>query len=126
MCERWTIWGVERRVVTSPWFAAHAADEIGTALASTSILWERYRSFAEAAVDPKVTANPLFTTLNQPGIGEYLAPGLPYSIGGDRVPATPSPALGDDTADVLSGLGISPEELSRLRESGTIATGSAG
>lgn len=110
----------------TPWFAAHGADEIGTALAGTSILWERYRSFAEAAVDPKVTANPLFTTLNQPGIGEYLAPGLPYSIGGDRVPATPSPALGDDTADVLSGLGIPPEELSRLRESGIIATGFAG
>ena len=110
----------------SPWFAAHRADEIAAALAGTSILWERYRSFAEAAVDPKVTANPLFTMLEQPGIGRYLAPGLPFSIGGDRVPAVAAPALGDDTADVLSGLGVAPEDLARLRESGTIATGLAG
>ncbi len=110
----------------SPWFAAHRADEIVAALSGTSILWERYRSFAEAAVDPKVTANPLFTMLDQPGIGRYLAPGLPFSIGGDRVSAEAAPALGDDTADILTNLGVPSEEVARLRESGTIATGSAG
>ena len=109
----------------SPWFARHRAEDIATALSGTSILWERYRSFAEAAADPKVTANPLFTALTQPGIGEYLAPGLPFSVDGQRSAAVASPALGDDTAAVLSDLGIAADELSRLCESGTVATGSA-
>jgi len=106
------------------WFAEQGADEIATALAGTSILWERYRTFAEAAADPKVTANPLFAPLHQPGIGKYLAPGLPFSIDGERVPAVPSPALGDDTAAVLTGLGLTAEEVCRLRDSRVVTTGS--
>lgn len=107
------------------WFAGHRADEIARRLAATSILWERYRSFGEAASDEKVTANPLFAPLHQPGVGEYLAPGLPLSIDDERVPAVPAPALGDDTADVLVELlGTSAGELQRLYESGTVALGS--
>ena len=65
------------------WFTSHTADEVAAALSATSILWERYRSFADVVTDAKVTDNPLFTTLDQPRIGEYLAPGLPLSIDGD-------------------------------------------
>ena len=65
------------------WFSAHTAEEITAALSATSVLWERYRSFAEVVDDDRVTANPLFTALDQPRIGEYLAPGLPLSIDGD-------------------------------------------
>ncbi len=64
------------------WFPQHTADEVTAALSATSVLWERYRSFAEVAGDDRVTANPLFTALDQPRIGEYLAPGLPMSIDG--------------------------------------------
>ena len=94
----------------------------GGGVAANSLLRQR---FAEAATDPKVTANPLFAPLHQPGVGEYLAPGLPFSIDGARIPAVPSPALGDDTAAVLAErLGTSAAELGRLRETGTVATGS--
>ncbi len=82
--------------------------------------WARGR-----ASRPGLSANPLFTALTQPGIGEYLAPGLPFSVDGQRSAAVASPALGDDTAAVLSDLGIAADELSRLCESGTVATGSA-
>jgi 2-methylfumaryl-CoA isomerase len=109
----------------SVWFAEHGAEQVAAGLSATSILWERYRTFAEAARDPKVTANPLFAPLRQPGVGEYLAPGLPYTIDGARVPAVPSPALGDDTAAVLAErLGTSAAELEQLRETGTVVTGS--
>ncbi|HEX5144152.1 MAG TPA: CoA transferase [Mycobacterium sp.] len=107
-----------------PWFAKHSAAEVAEALAGTSILWERYRSFAEAATDDKVTANPLFAPLAQPGIGEYLAPGLPLAIGEERTPPVAAPALGDDTAAVLGDLGLSVEKIVALRENGTVATGS--
>jgi 2-methylfumaryl-CoA isomerase len=108
----------------APWFAAHSAAEVADALAGTSILWERYRSFAETAAGPKVTANPLFAALHQPGLGEYLAPGLPYTVDDTRVAAVASPALGDDTSAVLGELGLSPSEVAKLSENGTVTTGS--
>lgn len=108
------------------WFSEHTADEITEALSGTSVLWERYRTFAQTAGDRRVTDNPLFTPLDQPRIGRYLAPGLPVSIGGVYPAAVAAPALGDDTAAVLAEhLGLSAEKVAELTESGTVATGSA-
>ena len=103
------------------WFAGHTADEVAAALSSTSILWERYRSFADVVTDAKVTENPLFTRLEQPGVGEYLAPGLPLSIDGVYPSAVASPALGDHTADVLRTAGIGDDEIGALFDAGTVA-----
>ena len=107
------------------WFSQHTAGEVAAALSGTSVLWERYRSFAEVATDPRVTANPLFTPLDQPRVGQYLAPGLPMAIDGVYPPAVPAPAVGDDTATVLAEhLGLGAAEIAALTESGTVATGS--
>jgi 2-methylfumaryl-CoA isomerase len=103
------------------WFTAHTADEVAAALSSTSILWERYRTFADVVDDEKVTDNPLFTSLAQPRIGEYLAPGLPLSIDGSYPKAVAAPALGDHTAEVLREVGVSDDELGPLFERGTVA-----
>jgi 2-methylfumaryl-CoA isomerase len=104
------------------WFGEHSAPEIETALSGTSILWDRYRSFVELADDVRVTGNPMFAALHQPGIGDYRAPGLPMSIDGNHIPAVAAPAVGDDTAAVLAErLGLNPEDITRLTESGTVA-----
>jgi 2-methylfumaryl-CoA isomerase len=104
------------------WFGRHTAEQCAAALAASSVLWERYRTFAEAAVSDKVTDNAMFAPLDQPRIGEYLAPGLPLSIGGVYPPAEVAPALGDHTAAVLSEwLALSPEEIDRLIASDTVA-----
>lgn len=84
------------------WFADNTADKITAALSATTVLFERYRTFAETAADPKVSANPLFSRLHQPGVGDYLAPGLPIAFDGTHPAAAPAPALGQDTADVLA------------------------
>jgi 2-methylfumaryl-CoA isomerase len=104
------------------WFTDRTADEVVAALSATSILWERYRTFADVVTDDKVTSNPLFTELDQPRIGSYLAPGLPLSIGGVYPPAVAAPALGDHTATVLRDrLGLTADEIDRLVASGTVA-----
>lgn len=102
------------------WFREHSADEIAAGLSSTSVLWERYRTFAETALDERVTANPLFSLLRQPRIGEYLAPGLPLSVNGDRSVAVPAPELGEDTVTVLTEAGITPEEVQALTDAGVV------
>ncbi len=85
-----------------PWFARHTADEIDAALTPSSVLWERYRDFAEVAHSPRVQHNPLFAVLDQPRIGRYLAPGLPMTVDGAHPRASGAPALGEDTAAVVA------------------------
>ncbi|OBI52514.1 CoA transferase [Mycobacterium sp. E787] len=104
------------------WFADHSADEITAALADTTVLFERYSTFADVAAGPKVTANPLFSRLHQPGVGEYFAAGLPAAFDGAHPAGAPAPALGQDTADVLVGcLGLSTADIARLTDAKTIA-----
>lgn len=87
----------------APWFARHTTGEIAAAFAGTSVLWERYRTFAELAADPGLLDNPLVRLIDQPGIGEVLATGSPLAQpGAGRVAA--APVLGADTAAVLSEL----------------------
>ena len=80
------------------WFARHTAEEVSVALSASSVLWERYRSFAEVASSPRVVDSPLFASVDQPGLGSYLAPGLPMSVDGVHVRAAAAPELGQDTA----------------------------
>ncbi len=104
------------------WFTAHTGAEIAVALTQTSVLWERYQTFAETATDPRVTDNPLFTELDQPRIGSYLAAGLPVSIDGAYPKAVPAPALGDDTDTVLTDwLSLDRSQIDELRVTGTVA-----
>ncbi len=103
------------------WFSDHTADEITTALSDTTVLFERYRTFAEVAAGPKVTDNPMFSRLRQPGLGDYFAPGLPAAIDGTHPASTPAPALGQDTADVLARLGLNAADIERLTTAKTIA-----
>ena len=104
------------------WFTERTGEQIAEALSATSILWERYRTFAETAADPKVTDNPLFSRLAQPRIGDYLAPGLPVAVDGAYRPAVPAPELGDHTAEVLrERLGLTESEIGSLLEAGTVA-----
>ena len=104
------------------WFADHTAKQITAALSDTTVLFERYRTFAEVAEDPKVTANPLFSRLHQPGVGDYFAPGMPASFDGTHPASAPAPALGQDTANLLvQYLGLTTADIERLTSAKTIA-----
>ena len=78
---------------------------------SRGVCWGPYRTFSELVCqDPRRSdANPVFSTVQQPGIGEYLAPGSPLRFEAEsRLPARPAPLLGADTDEILSSiLGLS-------------------
>lgn len=86
-----------------PWFAARGVDEIAAAFAGTSVLWERYRTFAELAADPDLPRNPLVRLIDQPGVGPVLATGTPLAQPGVGE-VRPAPTLGADTGTVLGEL----------------------
>jgi len=104
------------------WFAERTGAQIEAALAGTSLLWDRYRSFAEVAADERLRDNPMFTALHQPRVGEYLAAGLPASLDGTHPPAVAAPSLGAHTGQVLAALGMTPDDIDLLRQSGAVAT----
>jgi 2-methylfumaryl-CoA isomerase len=88
----------------APWFADHTTGEVAEALAGTSVLWERYRTFAELAADPDTLANPLVGLIDQPGVGQILATGSPLTQPGTSQTPVPAPILGADTAAIIHEL----------------------
>ena len=89
----------------APWFGEHTTDEVAAALGGTSVLWERYRTLADLAAAPETLANPLVGRIDQPGIGEILATGIPLAQPGTPQAPVPAPVLGADTEAVLRGAG---------------------
>ena len=85
----------------APWFAGHTTGEVTAALAGTSVLWERYRTLADLAAAPETLANPLVDRIDQPGIGEILATGIPLAQPGTPQAPVPALVLGADTEAVL-------------------------
>ena len=79
------------------WFSAHTTEEAALALADSVVLHERYRTFADVVAEGELHANPLFDTLDQPGIGPYLAAAHPATFDGAHLSAGPAPRLGADT-----------------------------
>ena len=108
----------------APWFAARPLDKIGKALDAVGACWGPYQTVRQAvAEDPDLSAeNPMFTEIEQPGIGRYLAAGSFIDFSGiPREPAVPAPTLGSNTESVLTEkLGLTNSDLSTLKDGGVI------
>jgi 2-methylfumaryl-CoA isomerase len=92
---------------------------VSAALKKAGALWALYQTFRELARDKEaVLDNPMFSVLDQPGIGRYPAAGTPLQFGAaTREPAKPAPALGQHTDEILSGiLGLPAREIARLHD----------
>ena len=107
------------------WCASRSLDAIRRAFDGTGVLWGHFQDFAELVTrDPRCSAaNPLFSAVEQPGIGRYLMPGLPLEFSAEpRLPARPAPLLGEHTDAVLSEvLGLSSAEIGRLHDERVVA-----
>ena len=90
----------------APWFADHPTDEVTAALAGTSVLWERYRTFAELAADPDTLANPLVGPHRPAGHRPDPRHRHPLVQPGIEVAPPPAPVLGADTDAVLAELRV--------------------
>jgi 2-methylfumaryl-CoA isomerase len=114
--------------VLAPWFAARPLSEVREALTRHRVAWGPYRTVREALRDdPDASAaNPMFTVLEQPGVGAHLAPGSTFTFSdAPRVPLRPAPRLGEHTDEILLELaGVSEAELGALHDAGIVAGGS--
>jgi formyl-CoA transferase len=75
----------------------------------------------ELSEDPELRERGTFTTVNHPQRGEFTMPGFIIKMSASHVPVKAAPLLGADTDDVYGNLlGLSADELARLREQGAI------
>ena len=108
-----------------PWCAGHDFADLASIFDSRGVCWGPYQSFSELVNhDPRCSdENPVFSTVQQPGIGAYLSPGSPLRFAAEtRQPARPAPQLGADTDEILSSiLGLSSAAIGGLYDRGIVA-----
>jgi len=105
--------------VIAPWVASHSAEAVAVALKKAGALWAPYQTFRELAADrTNVLDNPMFTVLDQPGIGHYPVAASPLQFGAvPREAPRVAPLLGQHTDEILSGiLGLPGHEIARLHD----------
>lgn len=111
--------------VLQPWFQTRTLDEVRRTFDGTSVCWGPYQTFRQLVEnDPRCsTRNPMFSVVEQPGIGEYLVPGSPLHFSGlDRRPPRRAPVLGEHTDQVLADvLGMGDGQIGALRDKGIVA-----
>lgn len=108
-----------------PWFAARLLADVRRIFEASRVAWAPYRSVREALENDLDCSpdNPLFSMIEQPGIGAYLMPGSPLDFSqATRLPAMPAPRLGEHTDEILLGiLGLSEGEVGKLHDEGIVA-----
>jgi 2-methylfumaryl-CoA isomerase len=112
-----------------PWTVARSRAQIAAIFDAHDVCWGPYQTFRELVEEDSrcSTANPMFTPVEQPGIGTYLMPASPLDLSvSGRLPARPAPLLGQDTEAVLADvLGLSGAEIARLHDDGVVASPTA-
>jgi 2-methylfumaryl-CoA isomerase len=109
-----------------PWFASRDLATIRKAFAGTNVSWGPYQTFRQLVTeDPRCsTENPMFSIVEQPGVGAYLMPASPLEFSGvPRVPVRRAPMLGENTDEVLAEvLRMSSSEIARLHDERVVAS----
>ena len=109
--------------LVAEWFNRHDGPTVESALARTRLLWSPYRTFADLAADDArlLREQPIFSTIDQPGVGQLVAPGSPITVNGRRGGPEPAPHVGQDTRAVLTDvLGVTEAELQELGAAGVL------
>ena len=108
-----------------PWFAKIRFADAKTALDEAGGCWGRYQTIEEFVKDdPECsTDNPLFSMVEQPGIGEYLTPSQAMKFSEfEHEPPGPAPLLGQHTDEILAEiLKMGSTEISRLHDEKIVA-----
>ena len=111
--------------IFEPWFHCRSLSEVQAIFDAHRVCWSPYRTIREVVEkDPDCSpANPMFSRVEQPGIGTYLMPASPFDFCAvERLPAVRSPRLGEHTDEILLDvLGLSEGQIGDLHDVGVVA-----
>lgn len=110
--------------ILKPWFTARPSDVIGKIFDEQGVTWSVFQDFEKAlATDVDLSAdNPMFSEIDNPGLGRFLVPGSPvdYSRHVRKNPA-PAPILGQHTEEILGDVvGLPDVEIASLFDDGIV------
>lgn len=109
----------------APFIARHTLDELREIFDSKGVCWGPYQTFVQLVnEDPRCSIdNPMFSKIDQPGVGRILAPGTPLAFSGvERTKPAPAPRLGEHTDEILLDvLGLTGTEIGKLHDAGVVA-----
>lgn len=107
------------------WFDQHTFEQVKQAFANTGVCWDVYQSFTElVANDPRCSEqNPMFSSVEQSNIGEYLVASSPLQF--DQVENFAdkrAPVVGQHTDQILADvLGLDSHQIAKLHDTGVVA-----
>jgi crotonobetainyl-CoA:carnitine CoA-transferase CaiB-like acyl-CoA transferase len=102
-------------------FKTRTAAEWLPLLKDADILCSRVATYEDVTEHPQVAANRMISQAWHPELGTIRMPGFPInSAEGNARPARPAPACGQDTREVLRGVGYSEEDIDVLCDWGAI------
>mgnify|MGYP006141184229 FL=1 len=108
-----------------PWFAELNFQSVTQALEEAGVCWGPYQTIKELVdSDPDCsTDNPLFSQINQPGVGSVLVPSQPLNFSALPISEPqPAPLLGEHTDQILAQvLEMDSMEIAKLHDSGIVA-----
>jgi 2-methylfumaryl-CoA isomerase len=111
--------------ILEPWFRRRTLADIAAKLTQNGVCWETFQTFSQMMEhDPRFSEdNPVFESLDQPGIGRYLAARSPLAFSAEeRLPVRPAPVLGQHTNEILSEvLGLADHDIGKLHDRGIVA-----
>ena len=121
----------EIKAVMQAWTGIRPFAEVAERLDACGVCWGPYQTFSELVEsDPRCSAaGGLFVEVDQPGIGPYLVPMSPLSLGGGgraeadvQGTSAVAPVLGEHTDEVLAEwLGLSSSDIGRLHDRGIVS-----
>lgn len=115
----------ELGALVAAWMSQHRFEQVAAALNKEGACWGKYQTLRQLVTQDEACslANPLFSHIDQPGVGTHLAAGLPLNFSGaSRLPATAAPMLGQHTGEVLSELlGVTQAQYGAMCERGVVA-----
>lgn len=104
------------------WVGARTIAEVSRLLQDAGIPYAKVASVAEVAQSPQIAAREMVVEVEHPELGPIRVPGNPIKM--EKTPPTvrkAPPRVGEDNAYVYGAvLGMTPEEIARLRETGAI------
>jgi 2-methylfumaryl-CoA isomerase len=114
----------EITAILKPWFAQRRVPEFEAAFNDAGLTWSEFRTVREAVEQDSdlSTENPMFTEVQQPGIGTFRVPAHPAVFSAlQRSPARPAPTLGQHTEEILADVaGCTGTEIAKLFDAGVV------
>jgi 2-methylfumaryl-CoA isomerase len=110
--------------ILKPWFANRRVSDFERAFNEAGLTWSEFRTVREAVDrDPDLgTDNPMFSEVEQPGMGRFAVPSHPASFAASACgTAHPAPVLGEHTEEILSNVaGCDGTEIAHLFDTGVV------